>query len=161
MACRSPRTRRLSRSGADHSVIPVFARSAERTGCGAGWPPQRWRRLASLGLVIGLAPTLAWGHAALVKSTPAPRATLIKSPDRVRLWFNEPLETKFARVSVWDGQGRQIDQEDARVGPDDPKALSVGIPALGPGAYTVRYRVLSVDGHVVEGSFRFTVRAQP
>jgi methionine-rich copper-binding protein CopC len=112
-------------------------------------------------LVVGLGPGLAWGHAALVKSTPAQRATLARSPDRVRLWFNEPLEAKFARVSVWDGQGRQVDQQDAGVGPDDPKALSVGIPALGPGAYTVRYRVLSVDGHVVGGSFRFTIRASP
>lgn len=123
--------------------------------------PRRPRALVVMRLVLialGVAPGLAWGHAVLVKSTPAQRASLAKSPDRVQLWFNEPLEAKFARVSVWDGQGRQIDQEDARVSPDDPKALSVGIPALRPGAYIVRYRVLSVDGHVVEGSFRFSVR---
>jgi hypothetical protein len=30
------------------------------------------------------------------------------------------------------------------------RSLSVGIPPLAPGTYTVRYRVLSVDGHVVE-----------
>lgn len=108
---------------------------------------------------IDLAPGLAWGHAALVRSTPAQRAVLARSPDRVRLWFNEALEARFARVSVWDGQAKQLDRQDVLVGPDDPKALSVGLPELAPGAYTVRYRVLSVDGHVVEGSFRFTVRA--
>jgi hypothetical protein len=112
-------------------------------------------------LTVGLAPALAWGHAALVRSTPAPRATLARAPGRVRLWFNERLEPAFARVSVWDGQGRQVDRQDVLVGPEDPKALSVGIPTLGPGPYTVKYRVLSVDGHVVEGSFRFTVRASP
>ena len=44
------------------------------------------------------------------------------------------------------------------VGPDDPRKLSVTLPALGPGQYAVRYRVLSVDGHVVESSFVFSVK---
>jgi methionine-rich copper-binding protein CopC len=32
------------------------------------------------------------------------------------------------------------------------------VPALPAGAYTVKYRVLSVDGHVVEAELTFTVR---
>jgi hypothetical protein len=39
--------------------------------------------------------------------------------------------------------------------------LSTNAPNLAPGRYTVRYRVLSVDGHVVESSFTFTVKAAP
>ncbi len=145
----------------DRRVSGSRARSAERTETGTGSVRPRGLQLTGLALVIGLGPWLAWGHAALVKSVPGQRAAPTRSPERVRLWFNEPLEPRFARVSLWDGQGRQIDQQDVLVGPDDSKALSVGIPELGPGAYTVRYRVLSVDGHVVEGSFRFTVRAPP
>ncbi len=120
-----------------------------------------WLGLGPALLALGLVPGLAWGHAALVRSTPAQRAMLARSPDRVRLWFNEPLEAKFATVSVWDAKGGQVDQQDGLVGADDPKTLSVGVPLLGPGTYTVKYRVLSVDGHVVEGSFRFTVRSSP
>lgn len=129
----------------------------------AARPTRRcWVSITGLTLAaFGVAPGLAWGHAALMRSTPAQGAVVTRSPERVRLWFNEPLEAKFARVSVWDGQAKQIDQQDGLVGPEDPKALSVGIPTLGPGTYTVRYRVLSVDGHVVEGAFRFTVRAAP
>ncbi|HEX7124257.1 MAG TPA: copper resistance protein CopC, partial [Thermodesulfobacteriota bacterium] len=38
----------------------------------------------------------------------------------------------------------------------------VGLPPdLPAGAYTVKYRVLSADGHVVEGSYRFTVKPGP
>jgi methionine-rich copper-binding protein CopC len=44
------------------------------------------------------------------------------------------------------------------VGPDDPRKLSVTLPALASGRYVVRYRALSVDGHVVESSFVFTVK---
>lgn len=43
--------------------------------------------------------------------------------------------------------------------PDDPALLAVSTPDLGPRRYTVRFRVLSVDGHAVESSFAFTAKA--
>jgi hypothetical protein len=43
--------------------------------------------------------------------------------------------------------------------PDDQTLLTVSTPDLGPGRYTVRLRVLSVDSHVVEAGFAFTVKA--
>jgi methionine-rich copper-binding protein CopC len=61
-------------------------------------------------------------------------------------------------VTVWSAAGAQVDRQDARVGPDDPKRLSVTLPALAAGTYTVRARVLSVDGHIVEATFPFTVK---
>ena len=74
------------------------------------------------------------------------------------LWFNERLEPAYSSASVWSAAGTQVDRKDARVEADDPKRLSVTLAPLSPGAYTVRYRVLSVDGHIVEASFAFTVR---
>ena len=109
-------------------------------------------------VAILLVPAVASAHASLVKSLPARRAMVDRPPARVQLWFNERLEPAFSRLSVWDARKAQVDLKDAEVAPDDPKQLSVGIPALGAGAYTVRFRVLSVDGHVVEGEFPFTVR---
>ena len=44
---------------------------------------------------------------------------------------------------------------------DDAKRLSVTLPPLPPGTYSVRYRVLSVDGHVIDSSFSFTIRDKP
>jgi methionine-rich copper-binding protein CopC len=124
--------------------------------------PGRAGRLAAgaaLLLALALAPRPGWPHASLVRSAPARRATLVRAPDRVQLWFSERLEGRFSRLSVWDGAGRQVDFRDVRVDADDPKKLSVGLPPLAPGAYLVRFRVLSVDGHVVEAEFPFTVRA--
>ncbi len=120
----------------------------------------RRRRLAvaALGLVLLLPATLAWAHASLVRSSPARRATLTSAPDRVQLWFNEAIEPKFSTVSVWDASGQQVDLADARVEPEDPKRLIVGLKPLGRGTYVVRFRVLSVDGHVVESDFPFTLR---
>jgi methionine-rich copper-binding protein CopC len=120
-------------------------------------------RLASvvLLLLVGLrlAPDGAWAHATLVRSSPARRAVVTRPPGEVRLWFSERLEPAFSQVSVVDGDGRRVDTGNARVDPEDATRLSVGVPTLGPGTYTVRYRVLSVDGHIVESAFPFTVRA--
>jgi methionine-rich copper-binding protein CopC len=106
-----------------------------------------------------LAPASGWSHAALVRSSPARRAILTQSPEQAQLWFNEPVEPRFSTVSVWDAEGARVDLENAAVAPDDPKRLSVGLRPLRPGRYTIRFRVLSVDGHVVEGEIRFEIRA--
>ncbi len=117
--------------------------------------------LSLLPLVVTTPPIPADSHAVLVRSTPAARAVLSRSPDRVQLWFSERLEPAFSSATVWSASGAQVDRQDVRVGPDDPKQLSVTLRPLEPGTYTVRCRVLSVDGHVVEASFPFTVRPAP
>ena len=102
----------------------------------------------------------AHAHAVLVRSTPPHRAMLGQAPERVDLWFNERLEPAYSTVTVWNEAGSQVDERDATVGPDDPRRLSVSLGARGSGQYTVKYRVLSVDGHVVDSRFTFTVKGQ-
>ena len=105
------------------------------------------------------APGAAPAHSQLVGSEPGRNATVTRSPERVKLWFSERIESAYAKLSVWSEAGKQVDAGDAAVAPDGPALLSVSTPGLGPGRYTVRFRVLSVDGHVVESSFGFTVKA--
>ena len=116
--------------------------------------------LSGLSLLLCV-PTSAWPHARLVKSAPTSRAVLAKAPAQVQLWFNERLEARFCRLAVWDAAGQQVDSGDSQVDPANPKKLSVSLPALAIGLYTVQYRVLSVDGHIVEDQFPFTVRESP
>jgi methionine-rich copper-binding protein CopC len=108
----------------------------------------------------GGAPPPAAGHASLVRSAPAHRAVLAQMPERVQLWFNERLEPAYSTVSVWSEAGAQVDAGDVTVGPDDPRRLSVTVQSRAPGLYTVKYRVLSVDGHIVDSRFSFTVKGQ-
>ena len=110
-------------------------------------------------IVLTLSPAPSWAHAVLVRSSPPVRSTLARPPERVQLWFNERLESAYSRVSVWDGAGQQVDAGDAAVEPGEPTRLVVGLIPLAPGPYTVKFRVLSVDGHLVESQFPFTVRA--
>lgn len=116
------------------------------------------RILAAAALALALLPAAAGAHALLVRSAPARRAVLTHPPERVELWFNERLEPAYSSVSVVTDGSTRVDRGDAIVGPDDPRKLSVTLPALAPGAYLVKFRVLSVDGHVVESSFAFTVK---
>jgi copper resistance protein C len=112
-------------------------------------------------IVAGLflfAPSAAFAHAYLVKSVPAGRATLFNSPGKIQLWFNERLEPKYSSVSVHDPDGKRVDSDNAEVSSNDPKQLSIGVKKLPAGKYTIKFRVLSVDGHVVEQSFPFTIR---
>lgn len=115
------------------------------------------RALAVIPLVALASPACADAHAVLVRSTPPARAALSHPAPRVELWFNERPEPAFSSVSVWSASGARVDRGDVVVGPDDPKRVSVTLEPLPPGTYTVRFRVLSVDGHVVESSFPFTV----
>ena len=104
-------------------------------------------------------PALVESHAVLVKSFPAARAVLTRPPSRVQLWFSERLEPAFSSASVWSASGTQVDKRDAGVSPDDSKELSVSLGTLEAGTYTVRCRILSVDGHVVEANFPFTIKS--
>lgn len=114
--------------------------------------------VATLTGLLALLPVGVASHAFLVKSTPTRRAVVAQPPARVDLWFNERLEGAYSRVSVVNAEGRRVDLGDGSVGRDDPRLLTVSLPPLVPGTYTVRYRVLSVDGHVVDATFSFTVK---
>jgi methionine-rich copper-binding protein CopC len=104
-----------------------------------------------------LAPSALWAHAYLVKSAPAQRAVLYRSPSRIQLWFNERLESKYSSLSLSDAEGKPVPTGKAEVSAENPKQLSAVIKLLPPGRYIISYRVLSVDGHIVKDHFPFTV----
>lgn len=108
-------------------------------------------------LALAFSPA-ALAHAALVKSEPARRAVLSKAPAQLRLWFNEKIEPAYATIHVFRQDGTPVVHPLARVDKDDGKLLVLELPKLEPGAYTVKYRVLSVDGHTVDYGYTFTLK---
>lgn len=108
------------------------------------------------GLVLGTArPTLA--HAVLISSDPPHGAALEAAPRSVTLRFNEPVSSDFSPAMVRNQAGERVDAGDARVLPGDPTAVRVGLKPVGTGLYTVVYRVVSLDGHLVQGTLAFSV----
>ena len=100
------------------------------------------------------APTAA-AHTALTATEPSADTTLSAGPSRVSATFNEDLQTTFAAMTVVGPDGNLWSAGDPEV---RGAVVSVGLRPLGPsGTYTVNYRVTSADGHVVSGSWSFTV----
>jgi copper resistance protein C len=111
----------------------------------------------SAALVILWCPT-AMAHARLTGSDPAADATLNEAPAQVRLRFNEPVEAEFSPVGVYNAGGDRVDEDDARVDPDDARVVLVSLRRdLPDGPYSVEWRVTSIDGHVIEGTYEFAV----
>lgn len=120
-----------------------------------------WASLSLLAaLTLGMPAVPAFAHSMLVKAEPARRAVLTKSPSQVRLWFNEKIEGDYASLVVLDDKKQSITDIKPTLASDDPKSIILPLPELVPGKYSIKFRVLSVDGHVVESSFDFTVKGE-
>jgi copper resistance protein C len=119
----------------------------------------RMRRLivAFIATVACIANVPAAAHAFLDHAAPAVGSTVHEAPRSVRLWFTEPIEPAFSRVSVLDASGKPVDAGDSHVESSDASILAVSLAALAPGTYRVKWRVVSVDTHVTEGDYTFDV----
>ncbi len=106
-------------------------------------------------LVLGLLSQTAFGHAGLVSSEPGRRATLTVAPKEIRVCFNEDIEAKYSKLTLEDTGGTAIPLGALHVAPDHAACLIASVPKLANGAYTVKYHVLSVDGHVVDYGYGF------
>jgi methionine-rich copper-binding protein CopC len=113
---------------------------------------------AVMAMAICMYTAPAWAHSMLVKAEPPRRAVLAKAPQQVRLWFNEEIEGDYASLVVLDAEKHPVTEIHPQLAPDDRKSIILPLPELAPGKYSVKFRVLSVDGHVVESSFDFTVK---
>ena len=112
--------------------------------------------IAFFALSIYAGPSFA--HAKLVKSDPPNRATLSIAPKQIQLWFNEEIEGSFASISLHDAEGKSVTDASPETLPDDLKTVVLRLPEIAPGRYTVNFRVLSKDGHVVESDYSFTLK---
>jgi len=112
---------------------------------------------AFLLVLASLASPAALAHAYMDRTAPEAGSTVHGSPAEVKLWFSHALEPSFSTVRVLDSDGKQVDRKDKKIDAGEAKLLKVSLPPLPPGAYRVVWRVLSADGHVTRGEFRFEV----
>ena len=113
--------------------------------------------LAVLGWWL-LFPAPAAAHANLASSDPPANSELETAPNRVIIWFTEPVEPALSDIRVLDSAGKQVDKGHSVVDDLNPLAMSVGLGDVPDGTYTVAWKnVSTVDGHRVRGSFVFAV----
>ncbi|WP_036259850.1 copper homeostasis periplasmic binding protein CopC [Methylocapsa aurea] len=109
-------------------------------------------------LMSWLAATTASAHALLDSASPPVGGTVSGSPREIRLFLTQGIVPAFSGVTVTDANGAPVPTGKLAVDPSNPSIVIVRLgQALRPGAYTVRWHVVSVDTHPTQGSFRFTV----
>lgn len=110
--------------------------------------------LALASAMLGCA---AQAHAFLDHADPKAGSTVQAAPAQIRLWFTERLEPAFSTAEVVDESGKRVDAAAVKIDGADPTQVRIAVPPLKAGRYTVTWRVLSVDTHVSQGDFSFTV----
>jgi methionine-rich copper-binding protein CopC len=124
--------------------------------------------VAAAALALGLTAAVttltaapASAHDRMLTSDPADGSQLATPPTAITLTFNtEPLPVE-PQVVVSDSAGTVVTQGAPTIeGSTATLALDPAV-ALGGDTYTVAWRVVSSDGHPIEGTFAFTVAAQP
>lgn len=114
----------------------------------------RWPCFWSIAVLGTLSGTVL-AHAVLVSSNPPHGAVLTEPPATLVLQFNAILETSMTNIVLVDTLGNKLRLP---FKPDSPPSrIRVDVPPLPPGAYTVVFKMLARDGHVTEGSIRFTI----
>jgi copper transport protein len=102
-------------------------------------------------------PTSAWAHATLEHTVPTEQGRVQRAPQAVRLNFDQGVTPLANSIVVYTASGRIVSlpaRSDAG-GHDVVSTLRRHLPA---GAYTVRWHVISGDGHVISGVFTYGVR---
>jgi copper resistance protein C len=110
----------------------------------------------ALALVCVASP--AFAQAQFVKGTPAADSK-VGSVTEVRLEFNESIDPRYSGLTLTAPHGVNVELGEPEAANGDPRMLVVPITnVLEPGAYTVHWRVISVDNHWSQGEFNFTVK---
>ncbi|MBI1980262.1 MAG: copper resistance protein CopC [Methylocystis sp.] len=110
-------------------------------------------------LLTVLGATSAVAHSFLVDATPSSKEHVATSPKTVKLRFGGGVEPAYSKITIETPDGKVLGEGNTGV-PGKPRELTANAPELAPGKYIVRYRVLSSDGHIVEGNYEFTVDAK-
>lgn len=98
-------------------------------------------------------------HFGLASSIPADKAE-VHAVDQIRLTFTqEPAEGSLS-VRLLNAAGEPVQTSAPVKDSEDAKSFTVKpSSAPAPGSYTVSWRGMGADGHVVRGDFSFTVMA--
>ena len=121
------------------------------------------RRLFTLvALILAFAtPLLAAGpagaHAIIVSSKPAANSEVPQGAVDILLQFNSRIDIDHSRISLVDPAGKvtalKVADESA------PGSLAAHGTTDAPGTWTIRWQVLSVDGHITRGEIPFKAMA--
>ena len=104
--------------------------------------------------MIGIWATGAMAHSPLDATTPVNEATVTEMPTEVLMDFKG--DVRLTRVAITHADTHSMDMD---LGEQTAFAQEFALPMhdMGAGVYVVEWRGLGADGHVLNGTFSFTV----
>jgi methionine-rich copper-binding protein CopC len=119
-------------------------------------PRSTIRMLLTAGLMSAALPDgHALAHAVLIDSIPAPDGHVPAGPLAIKFRYNSRIDAPRSKLTLSKPDGSTTRLASRGEGPD---LLDADI-AVTPGAYTLHWQVLAVDGHITRGNVPFTVDA--
>ena len=108
-------------------------------------------------------PIAAFAHGEMVQATPAVDSNVLTAPTEVSIEFDGKLQiignTNVNSIEVTDNQGQIISSPTSVV---EGNKISTKLQLTDiTGLVSVHYRIVSEDGHPVEGDYSFTVGETP
>ena len=108
-------------------------------------------------------PVAAFAHGEMVQATPAVDSNVLTAPTEVSIEFDGKLQiignTNVNSIEVTDNQGQLISSPTSVV---EGNKISTKLQLTDiTGLVSVHYRIVSEDGHPVEGDYSFTVGEMP
>jgi len=117
------------------------------------WRPNMKNLVLPMAMVVCLGAAEARAHSHLEASTPKEGSTVSASPASIELKFSEAVQVTALSIQKGDEKQQPLGPLPAK--PADK--ISVDAPSLVPGNYTVNYRVVSDDNHIMSGALHFAV----
>ncbi len=100
-----------------------------------------------------LSPAPALAHAVLIDSFPAPAGHVPAGPVPIKFRYNSRIDAPRSKLTLTTPDSITTRLTSHGEGPD----LLEASVTLQPGAYTLHWQVLAIDGHITRGNVPFTV----
>lgn len=97
-------------------------------------------------------------HLRLERSEPA-ADSVVTPPSEIRLFFSQSTQEGATSIRLLDSAGEPVPTGRPQASDDHTVHYVAVEHELESGRYTVAWRTMAQDGHVVRGDFDFTVRA--
>ncbi len=111
-------------------------------------------------LTISLQVLPAAAHSPLISSSPADGDVLAAAPPAIKMKFRSTARlVRLALTGAQSGESGEVTLSEEHLMVEKQRH-TVALPAIAADEYEVRWRALSADGHLVKGSFSFTVGSE-
>ena len=115
--------------------------------------------LVTIACLLCAPAAMASAHAVLDNSVPTSGATLEDTPLQIVLDFDESVESSLGYIKLFSSSGKRVQLPAVKADASDASIVRVIPPTLAQDSYVAVYRVISADGHPVEGAITFRVGA--